>query len=744
MNRILAVFRRDLEHVRGNIIALLVCVGLIVMPSLYAWFNIAGGWDPYANTGQMQVALANSDEGIRGTLIPFHVNVGERVVNALTGSTKVGYVVTSEDEAIEGVSSGKYYAAVVIPKDFSTKLLSVLTKTPTHPQLNYYVNEKRNAIASIVTGKVSGSVQTMIDEGFTEAVSEIATELMDELSGVLDDNLLAVASNLNGALDDTLRALRRSADDIEAYRGVVTSIKSVTLASDAVLGDSAPSLDAATLLGDAAAGIRQFDDAAARAKSGASGAIDAGSNAINDVEAALDEAFNLTNGKVDDIVAALNRALAVARERRADLQSFRDALAGLNGQVLDLAKSLELTVGEKEVDIQSAHTVNVDVSDALSRVDAALAYLDDLIASCEKSLSDIQTAQANSITNKDELRALVTQARSAIESVRTSYDDRLSGSLERLATAIDEAAGDASSASDTLRDEIGRLSPILGDASSGLDKLEKSLDEAKAKLNESAGKVEGLQRKLSGALSSGDMELIRTIFGADSAALVDFFAAPVELKREAVYAIENNGSAMAPYYTTMALWVGGTLMGILFYTALSERALEETGAQRRHAYFGRLCFFLLVGACQSTMLLLGDLFFLKIQCAEPVLFLLTGWLASFVFINIIYSLSYSFGDVGKAIGVLIMVIQVAGSGGTFPVQMLPKVFQGLYSFLPFVYSENAMREAICGVYGNAWLTDMGTLALYLIPALLLGLLLSKPFVPVNEWIEEHLEETKLM
>jgi putative membrane protein len=124
--------------------------------------------------------------------------------------------------------------------------------------------------------------------------------------------------------------------------------------------------------------------------------------------------------------------------------------------------------------------------------------------------------------------------------------------------------------------------------------------------------------------------------------------------------------------------------------------------------------------------------------------MLMGLLASLEFINIIYSLSASFGDVGKAIGVLFMVIQVAGSGGTFPVEMLPKVFQSLYSFLPFVYSENAFRAAMFGTYGTDWLQAMGTLALYLVPALLLGLVLRKPLVPVNEWMEEKLEETKLM
>ena len=237
---------------------------------------------------------------------------------------------------------------------------------------------------------------------------------------------------------------------------------------------------------------------------------------------------------------------------------------------------------------------------------------------------------------------------------------------------------------------------------------------------------------------------MRTIFAGDPNALVDFFSAPVALERTAVYAVENNGSAMAPYYTTMALWVGGTLMGILIFTGISAAAMEETRAKPRHAYLGRLAFFVVLGALQSTILLLGDLFFLKIQCAHPLQFMLTGWLASFVFINIVFALSATFGDVGKAIGVLFMVVQVAGSGGTFPVEMLPKLFQTLYRFLPFVSSETAFRETICGMYGNVWLHSMGVLALYLVPALLLGLVLRKPFVPINEWIEEHLEETKFM
>ena len=228
MRKIFAILQHDLMHVRGNAIALLVIMGLAIMPSFYAWFNIAGGWDPYGNSGQVKVALANSDEGVRGSILPFRVNVGERVVTSLTGSTKIGYVVTDEDAAIDGVRSGEYYAAVVIPKNFSTNLLSVLTKNPEHPKLGYYVNEKRNPIASIVTGKASCSVQTMVDEGFTEAVTQVAVDMFDEVTRLTDsDGVAAIGSNLNGALGGALTAIERSSSDIAAYKNVIASIRGV-------------------------------------------------------------------------------------------------------------------------------------------------------------------------------------------------------------------------------------------------------------------------------------------------------------------------------------------------------------------------------------------------------------------------------------------------------------------------------------------------------------------------------------
>lgn len=743
MSRIWAIFARDLRHVRNNTVALLIIMGLAIMPSLYAWFNIAGGWDPYGNTGQVKVALANSDEGLSQSLLPVHINVGERVVASLSGSDKVDYVVTSEDKALEGVRSGRYYAAVVVPEDFTQNLLSVFSSSPTHPALDFYVNEKRNAIAAIVTGKVSGSVQTMVNEGFTEAVTEAAADLFDELSGTLDDDsLLSLASSLNASLDGALSTLERSSDDVAAYRQVLTSIIDVMESSRQVLGTDSSSLEVASMLGDAAAGVRQFDEAVGTARQGASTALDAGRVAAQDLRAAVEDAFAQADGKVGQLADALTRVDARARERLADLQGLYDKVAGLEQLVDSLSRSLE--AGGELADISYVRTVTLDLSDYRNRIQGAIDRVQALLDTGQQNMNDLQAARSGAAVSKDELLALADQAMADIDSVRASFEDRVSGSLGTVASSLDDAASRAAGLSSDLRAKLDGLSPLLDDAQSGLRSLDESLGKVATKLAGTASGLRGFRDELVSATNSSNLDMVRSILGADPSRLVDFISSPVELDRQAFYPVENNGSAMTPFYTTMALWVGGTLMGILLYAGISEESRRLTGAAPRHAYFGRLLFFLMIGVCQATILMLGDLFVLHVQCVDPTLFLLTGWIASTVFINVIYALSTSFGDVGKAIGVLIMVLQVAGSGGTFPVQMLPPLFQTLYPFLPFVHAENAFRATMFGTYGNDWFVSVGTLLLFLVPALLLGVVLRKPLVPVNEWIEEKMEETGLM
>ena len=175
-----------------------------------------------------------------------------------------------------------------------------------------------------------------------------------------------------------------------------------------------------------------------------------------------------------------------------------------------------------------------------------------------------------------------------------------------------------------------------------------------------------------------------------------------------------------------------------------ERKKEFFHVKNYQLYFGRYILFLIIGLIQSGLICLGDLYFLKIQCQHPFLFILAGWVSSIVYVNIIYTLTVSFGDVGKAISVILLVMQVAGSGGTFPIEVAPKFFRTVYPLLPFNYSMGAMRETIAGMYGNTYQIELLKLLLFLIPSLTLGLVLRKPIIKLNDKVIEKLEETKLM
>ena len=741
MKKVLQLLRRDIAHVRHNTVALLVCMGLAIIPSLYAWFNIAGGWNPYENTAGLQVALATSDEGITGTIIPLRINVGDRIVTELAEGSKIGYVVTSEDEAIEGVRSGKYYAAAIIPKNFSSNLLSVFSRNPTTPAIDYYVNEKRNAIASIVTGKATGSIQTRIATEFTEAVTEVAANLFDELTMVTDDKgTMELAGSLSGALGDILSTLSRASSDIEAYKAVSASIRGVMDAATAVLDTDMSALDVSGALRESSTGVRQFEESVNAAKGAATSAADAGSAKAKDFEAALDAAYERGSNKADEIASALESVRAVAQKRRQDLASLLERLNALNGTIYANSRSIAIA----SLEVTYTHTIENDISDLISRVENAITHMDDLIATIDRTISDLKGADANAEANRAELKRVAAGASASIDKVRESYDGDLAGSLERAAGELTNAADEATRISGTLSEESTKVRSSLTATSADLVALEGKLDEAAAKVADVTGELRGLHERLTLAVSTGDMELVRTIMGADVSSLASFLSSPVELDREALYPVENNGSAMTPYYTTMALWVGGTLMGVLFYAAVSKKALEETAAGPTAAYFGRLSFFVCLGLVQALLLLLGDLFFLKVQCEHPVLFVLGGCVGSVVFVNIIFALATALGDVGKAIAVFIMVIQVAGSGGTFPREMLPPVFQAIYPYLPFVHAEDAFRAAMFGTYGGDWAKNVAVLACFLPCALIIGTVLARLFAPANEWIERKLEETKLM
>jgi putative membrane protein len=742
VSKLFSLIRRDFRHVINNVVALVVCVGMIVIPCFYAWFNIYSAWDPYGNTGELKVALANADEGYKTKLMHANINIGERMVSDLQGSDKVDYVVTTKDKALEGVRSGEYYAAIVFPKDFSADMMTVLSKSVRHAKVIYAVNEKKNAIGTIVTGKVSTAVQNSIDQSFDQSLTEVLAGVLSDLSGTLtDEETLNLVTRLDSILGDGAQDLRGVAANVDSYQALVASTGSLLQNSDAMLSSAAKSGDGAgDLMRTTSSGVRKLDGAVDGATTSINDALRKSASTFDDVKSAIDTAYATAGGSTQKLRGALVDVKAEVDARRANLRDFQAKLNGTD----TIAADWEVRLDKNGQTYDSVHNFRITIDGLGKRVDSAANDLEDLSNGIQSTIDDIDRSKGDADASKAELEALAERAKGSVTGVQASYEQGLKGSLGRLADTIDGAASDA----DAL---VGKFSSTMADVSDttsgtlrGLSKIEGDLGTTAKKLRDGADKLDSMRGTVKAAIDSGDMQTIRTILSAGPTSLAEFVSSPVQTDRVAIYPVANNGSAMAPFYTTLAIWVGGVVLCALVRCNPSEAAIRETGAKPRHAYFGRLTFFLIIGFMQSSLVLLGDLFFIRIQCLHPWLFLLCGWFASLVFINIIFSLTAAFGDVGKAIAVLLMVIQVAGSGGTFPPQMLPKAFQAVYPFLPFVHAEKAMRCAIAGLFGADYWLAMGRLALFLVPSLLLGLLLRKPVVRLNHWIEEKIESTKLM
>ena len=725
------IFTGDLKQIRNNTIAWIVVMGLTIVPSLYAWFNIAASWDPYGNTGNLKVAVANMDEGYRGSLFPITLNVGDQVEMNLRENNQLNWIFTDEKAAIRGVKSGKYYAAIVLPESFSRDIMSLFSKDRIQrSDILYYLNEKENAIAPKITDKGASAVQKQIDQVFAQTVTEIGLDILDGLTQVLNEtdgketmeNFTVNLQELAGELDD-------SADLVDTFASIVSSLSRVT-------DSSAEMLDAAVgKAGKAQKDLQQITQTI----SGLSGAVTGTTEAVNlalrqtkesyqEIAKQADAAMDLlyqdmeTGQKVlAELAAKVDQQVQAAEKVKQSLQELRDALPELAGITQDALDRMIRNL-QKQIDLQSA-------------------LRDDL----QGAANELYDTEREIEQKRQTLKTEIEENYLAIEELQADYEANVETKILQLIDSFD-ASGDAVvDLLDQLDAAAAQIDVSTGDLSDNLVKLQAALEDTSGMIRSGAKEIRRVSAKINKAVQNSDTEELDEILGTDPTEVSEFLAAPVKLNNIKYYPVENYGSAMAPFYSVLAIWVGGVVLVAMMKVNVNRKRQEEladvTPAQ---LYLGRYILFLIIGLLQSGLICLGDLYFLEIQCEHPFCFMLAGWFTSIVFVNLLYTLTVSFGDIGKAICVVLMVIQVAGSGGTFPIEMTPTFFQRLYVLLPFTHGMAAMRECIAGFYGNTYWKELGILSLYLIASLLLGLVLRKPIIRLNDAFNEKLEETKVI
>lgn len=726
MKNVWKIFQRDMMRVRNNVIALVVIIGISVVPCLYAWFNIAASWDPYSNTGNLKVAVASADEGYEGSLIPIEINIGDKVLSALRENTQMEWVFTTEEKATSGVKSGKYYAAIVIPKDFSNKMMSVFSEKVEKPEITYYSNAKENAIAPKVTDKGAGAVQRQVNEVFIETVSDTTLTVLQAVSNMTQ------ASGAETIVDNLNTNLNQIAGDLTASAGLLESFSDMTGSAQKLLSSTTEFLQTVQ---QQTKESRQTFQETSKTFSGLDDSMDA---AADSVGTALKSAENVYDQMDQVISGAFSDESADAQQ----IASTLDTLAGQVGNVVTAYTSVRDSVAA----VADKYPETSPLVDAIVvRMDTSIQQQKNLQSKLQDSAKGLRDATTDLGTARSELKDLAAKNRENMSGVSASYKSSVQKSLNQLSASLTSSKQEISSLLSQLDQSANGIYKLTDTADSDLSEIQKVLGDSGELLAEASDRIADTTAKLDEMETSGDFSELETLISGDKSAISTFLAAPVSLDTHKIYEIANYGSSMAPFYSVLSIWIGGIVLVAMLKVNVSENCTKGLKNVKLHQiYFGRFITFMIVGLFQSTLIALGDLLYLGIQCEHPFLFLLGCWFSSLVFVNIIYTLTVSLGDIGKAVSVILLVVQVAGTGGTFPIEVAPSFFRAVYPLLPFTHSMAALRETVGGMYGMNYWIDLGKLAIFLGISLVVGLVLRKPIIKANDAFTEKLEETKLM
>ena len=720
MKKAFQIFKRDLKRLLRNPVAMVITIGVCIIPSLYAWYNIEANWDPYGNTSGVRIAVANEDRGVE-TELTGELNAGEQTVEKLRENDALGWEFTDAESAKEGVYRGDYYAAIIIPADFSEHLTSMLTGEFEQPEIKYYVNEKKNAIAPKVTDTGAETIEQQLNETFVATVSSTLVEEAKELGVDVD---AAGARVERGALEnvgDSVDALQRVRDGMADLNGTVDAAKgAATSAREALAGmdAQAPTLVEALekgheLLGTTRSAAGEFHTALstalgngaaqlASASAKADGAIGSISGAVSSAKTKID--ISLIN--FQGIIDTNNRVIA-------DLRALNEAIMDNSGDVEVFIRELE----RQNQGLQAAKDALQAQSDSLGRD----------VETVSDATSAINTAVQGSVKNmgetQAELNATVMPELSAGLDAFSNISGDLSGIVTGLTPTIEQAMG-----------LLDQLNAMLDQTKGAIASTDKTLADLQATLQTVRTDIAALRG------SEATRELA-DLLGMEPDKIADFMSSPVTLTTKAVYPVANYGSGVTPFYTNLALWVGGFVL-----IAIIKLEVDNEGVGRftaNQGYFGRWMLLVTLGFIQAVIACVGDLV-LGIQCEHPALFVAAGVFTSFVYVNIIYALAIAFKHIGKAIAVVLVIVQIPGSSGMYPIEMMPGFFQALHPLLPFTYGINAMRETIGGMYGADYLWNLGVLAVFLVLSLAVGVWLRPKLLNLNLLFDRQLSATGLM
>ena len=695
MKNIIEIFRNDIKEVFRKTNTWIIIVGLIFLPSMYAWPNILSSWDPYGHTNNIKVAVTSEDDG--ATVDGKELNLGKSLVEGLKNNKNLDWqFVSNKQQAEDGVRIGDYYASIVVPKNFSQDMTSVSRTEPKRATIEYTVNEKINAISPKITNSGASAIANNISKNFVETANGIIFERLHEAGVKFEENLPSIEKakeeifKLNDNFSTYESTLSELIGKVEYGYNILNNVQNTLPEIDRVATNSIMIADKAGIT-------------------------------INNIQGFNERLLPIINNHLNVVEEVSKEANVIAKE----LQQKPDKTEEIKARQKALDNRLQASTERLQLVKNIFEYFNKLSSERLfnNQLERVTTLSNDIT-----TIKEVNNNIYNKMDHYDEIEDTVKEEfvnKSArVNEVSSNMNSKLNVEVAPLISQVLSKA----------EVNIDKVSGIISGAQGELPAVERKLSETEVKISNAYGKLLSLQAQMPSAKSkiqkltdeikkadSGiDKNQLFNLLKVDYKQQAEFFANPVKLQENKLYHIENYGSAMTPFYTVLSIWVGSLLMSSLLTTKVED---EEKKYKPYQKYFGRGLLFVIISLFQTLIITLGDMYVLGTQATSPYRFVLYALLISLLFSSIIYTIVCILGNVGKAVCIVLLVLQLGSSGGTFPIQMTSEFFQALYPKVPFTYSIGLLREAVGGVYLPAVERDIKILFIYLIIVLVGGAIL---------------------
>lgn len=713
MKNVLKIFKRDVLSIFKNPIALLIISGLCVIPSLYAWINIKAAWDPYSNTGTLPVAVVNEDKG--ASLMGKKINIGDGIIDELHSNNQIGWNFVNQEEANTGLIDGKYYAMIEIPANFSESLASISTGNPKKADIIYKVNTKVNPVANKITEVAQSTLVDQIKTSFVESVNKELFEKLNNVGDTLEknkENIITLKNsiiNINnnmGLINSVLDGVNSGATGLGTYINTVkaalpgisaslSNIQSITVNTSSIIDNTNSTLNTA------------FNNISLNLET-AKANVENVENAIKNMNS-----NSSTVEQTKNIIANANNKLTSVNTSLNSVISFLQKVNGTtpNPAVNGMIKNLINMKGVIENQMQNLSNANASIDQA---------------GKVKQSVVDALLNGTSSISN-------------SLNNAINNYNGNTKGQLQSIGTNLSNTTKTAASLINEANGLVGKVQNVVSSAGANTEMAASTAKSLQTTMNQFSGVISELAKNLSG-VNDNDLDKIIGVLQGNPTLMGNFISTPFNVKQEVVFKINDYGSGMAPIYTVLALWVGALLLTSLLKTNPPHfEGIENISIRER--YFGKFLTFVSICIIQAIIMALGDKYILGVQTANLPLFVFAAVATSIAFCAIIFTLVSVLGNFGKAIAIVLMVAQIAGTGGTYPIQVLPMFFRIIEPIMPFSYSVKLFREAIAGPIVSHVVYELIALATFTIIFLLLGYFFRPKFYRKLTKFEHEFEES---